>query len=120
MIAALAFSTLATGLLQICLPLELRQLRASPESIGLTLSMFGLGMFAFEWLWGVVADHVGYRIPLIASQLLYATFIVLLSQAGSVLLIAASYFLASGRTGTGRLEARPSSAYLPSPRPWPC
>src|SRR5438445_121356 len=96
MIAALAFSTLATGLLQICLPLELRQLRASPESIGLTLSMFGLGMFAFEWLWGVVADHVGYRIPLIASQLLYATFIVLLSQAGSVLLIAASYFLASG------------------------
>src|SRR5438552_1488536 len=96
MIAALAFSTLATGLLQICLPLELRQLRASPESIGLTLSMFGLGMFAFEWLWGVVADHVGYRIPLIASQLLYATFIVLLSQAASVLLIAASYFLASG------------------------
>jgi len=96
MIAALAFSTLATGLLQICLPLELRQLRASPESIGLTLSMFGLGMFAFEWLWGVVADRVGYRIPLVASQLLYAAFIVLLSQAGSVLLIAASYFLASG------------------------
>jgi hypothetical protein len=44
LIAALTFSTLATGLLQICLPLELRQLRASPNEIGLTLSMFGFGM----------------------------------------------------------------------------
>src|SRR5438128_3943516 len=95
MIATLAFSTLATGLLQICLPLELRQLRASPESIGLTLSMFGLGMFAFEWLWGGGADRVGYRIPLVASHLLYAAVIVLRSQAGSVLLIAARYVLSS-------------------------
>src|SRR4030081_3250893 len=61
LVAALTFSTLATGLLQICLPLELRQLRATPNEIGLTLSMFGFGMFAFEWLWGVLADRVGYR-----------------------------------------------------------
>src|SRR5438874_12140597 len=96
MIGALAFSTLATGLLQICLPLELVQLRASPQATGLTLSMFGFGMFAFEWLWGVVADRVGYRAPLIASQFLYALTIVVLSRVQSVPMIAASYFLACG------------------------
>ena len=73
LIASMTFSTLATGVLQICLPLELRQLRASPGEIGLTLAMFGFGMFAFEWFWGVVADRVGYLIPLVVSQLLYAT-----------------------------------------------
>jgi MFS family permease len=96
LVAVLTFSTLATGLLQICLPLELRQLRASPNEIGLSLSMFGFGMFAFEWLWGILADRIGYGAPLIASQLLYAACIVLLAQASSIFLIAASYFLASG------------------------
>ncbi len=96
LIAAMTFSTLATGLLQICLPLELRQLRASPNEIGLTLSMFGFGMFAFEWLWGILADRAGYRAPLIASQLLYAASIVLLARVDSILLIAVSYLLASG------------------------
>jgi MFS family permease len=96
LIAAMTFSTLATGLLQICLPLELRQLRASPNQIGLTLSMFGFGMFAFEWLWGILADRAGYRAPLIASQLLYAASIVLLARVDSILLIAVSYLLASG------------------------
>jgi len=96
LIAALAFSTIATGLLQISLPLELRQLRASPGEIGLTLAMFGFGMFAFEWLWGVVADHIGYRAPLIASQLLYAVAIVVLSRVQTVPSIAASYFFACG------------------------
>ena len=90
------FSTLATGLLQICLPLELRQLRASPNQIGLTLAMFGFGMFAFEWLWGVLADRAGYRRPLVVSQLLYGVCILLLARAGSVVLIAAAYFLACG------------------------
>ena len=96
LVAVLTFSTLATGLLQICLPLELRQLRASPNEIGLTLSMFGFGMFAFEWLWGILADRVGYRAPLIASQLLYAACIVLLASVNSIFLIAFSYLLASG------------------------
>lgn len=96
LIAALTFSTLATGLLQISLPLELRQLRASPNEIGLTLSMFGFGMFAFEWLWGVLADRAGYRAPLIASQLLYAASIVVLARVNSIFLIAVGYFLASG------------------------
>jgi MFS family permease len=90
------FSTLATGVLQICLPLELRQLNASPNEIGLTLAMFGFGMFAFEWFWGAVADRVGYRIPLVVSQVLYAVAIVLLASANSVVLIAIGYFLASG------------------------
>ncbi|HEX3509445.1 MAG TPA: hypothetical protein VHW94_13765, partial [Candidatus Dormibacteraeota bacterium] len=49
LVAALTFSTLATGVIQICLPLELRQLQATPNQIGLTLAMFGFGMFAFEW-----------------------------------------------------------------------
>ena len=92
----MTFSTLATGLTQICLPLELRQLHASPNEIGVTLSMFGFGMFAFEWLWGVLADRLGYRAPLIASQLFYAASIVLLARVDSVVLIAACYFLASG------------------------
>ena len=99
LIAALTFSTLAAGLLQICLPLELRQLRASPNQIGLTLAMFGFGMFAFEWLWGVLADRYGYGGPLVVSQLLYAGCIVLLARADSVLLIAISYLLASGWLG---------------------
>jgi len=96
LIAAMTFSTLATGLLQISLPLELRQLRASPNEIGLALSMYGFGMFAFEWLWGVLADRAGYRAPLVASQLLYAVCIVLLARVDSILLIALSYFLTSG------------------------
>ncbi len=96
LIAALTFSTLATGLLQICLPLELRQLRASPNEIGLTLSMFGFGMFAFEWLWGILADRLGYRVPLVASHLLYAGSIVVLARVDSVLLIAVAYFFSSG------------------------
>jgi MFS family permease len=96
LIAAMTFATLATGLLQICLPLELRQLRASPNEIGLSLSMYGFGMFAFEWLWGVLADRAGYRAPLVVSQLLYAACIVLLARVDSIPLIAASYFLASG------------------------
>jgi MFS family permease len=96
LIGALAFATLATGLLQISLPLELHQLRATPNEIGLTLSMYGFGMLAFEWLWGILADRVGYRGPLIVSQLLYAGFIVLLARADSIFLIAAGYFVASG------------------------
>jgi MFS family permease len=96
LIAALTFSTLAAGLLQICLPLELRQLHASPNEIGLALAMFGFGMFAFEWLWGVLADRYGYGGPLVVSQLLYAACIVLLARADSVLFIAISYLLASG------------------------
>jgi MFS family permease len=96
LIASMTFATLATGLLQICLPLELRQLRASPNEIGVSLSMYGFGMFAFEWLWGVLADRAGYRAPLVVSQLLYSACIVLLSRVDSIVLIAASYFLASG------------------------
>ena len=92
----MTFSTVAAGLLQICLPLELRQLRASPNQIGLTLAMFGFGMFAFEWLWGVLADRFGYGGPLVVSQLLYAACIVLLARADAVLTIAICYLLASG------------------------
>jgi MFS family permease len=58
--------------------------------------MFGFGMFAFEWLWGVLADRLGYRNPLIVSQLLYGACILLLARADSVLLIAIAYFFASG------------------------
>jgi MFS family permease len=94
--AAFFVSSLATGLLQISIPLKLRQLQASPNEIGLTLAMFGFGMFIFEWLWGVVADRIGYRIPLVVSQLLYAAGIVLLARVDSLFPIAISYLLASG------------------------
>jgi len=96
LVAALSVSTLATGLTQIAVPLELRQLHASPTEIGIALSMFGFGMFSFEWVWGALADRVGYRVPLIASQLLYAVAVVVLTQAGSVTTIAIAYLVASG------------------------
>lgn len=89
-------STLALGLIQIALPLELRQLHASPNQIGITLSMFGLGLFAFEWAWGLIADRIGYRVPLILSLVLYAAGVLLLARSTSVLLIAISYFVTSG------------------------
>jgi MFS family permease len=92
----LTFSTLATGALLICLPLELGELHATPNQIGLTLAMFGFGMFAFEMVWGILADRIGYRIPLVVSQLLFAASIVLLSRADSIVLIAIGYFVASG------------------------
>jgi DHA1 family multidrug resistance protein-like MFS transporter len=96
LVAALFVATLATGLLLIAVPLELRQLHASPGQIGVALSMFGLGMFLFEWVWGVLADHFGYRAPLVASLLLYSAGILLLARADSVVLIAIAYLLASG------------------------
>src|SRR5450759_4404502 len=96
LIAAMTFATLATGLLQICLPLELRQLRASPNEIGLSLSMYGIGMFAFERLWGILAARAGYRAPRLVSRLLYAACIVVLVRVVSIALIAASYLLVAG------------------------
>jgi MFS family permease len=95
-VAALFVSTFATGLLLIAIPLELRGLHANPGQIGIALSMFGLGMFIFEWVWGVLADRIGYRIPMIASLILYAGGILLLARADTVFLIAIAYLLASG------------------------
>jgi MFS family permease len=91
-VGAMAVSTLATGVVQIAVPLELRQLHAGPAETGIALAMFGLGMFAFEWVWGALADRFGYRIPLIASSVLYAIAIALLARAGSVVEIAVAYF----------------------------
>src|SRR6202158_5266736 len=67
-----------------------------PGQIGIALSMIGLGMFIFEWVWGVLADRIGYRVPMIASLILYAAGILLLARADSVFLIAIAYLLASG------------------------
>src|SRR5262249_5754279 len=75
---------------------ELRSLHASPREIGITLSMFGLGTFLFEWVWGLVADRVGYAAPLIVSMVLYAAGVFLLSRANTVPFIAASYLVTSG------------------------
>lgn len=58
--------------------------------------MFGLGMLIFEWAWGVLADRIGYRVPMVASLILYAGGILLLARADSVFLIAIAYLLASG------------------------
>jgi MFS family permease len=96
LVAALSVSTLATGLTQIAVPLELRQLHATPAQTGVALSMFGLGFFLFEWVWGALADRVGYRIPLIASQVLYAIALVLLARANTVASIAILYLVTSG------------------------
>lgn len=58
--------------------------------------MFGLGFFLFEMVWGAIADRVGYRVPLIASQLLYAVVLVFLARANSVTTIAIAYLIGSG------------------------
>ncbi len=96
LVAALAVSTLATGVVQIAVPLELRSLHASPAETGIALSMFGFGMFTFEWVWGLLADRFGYRVPLIASSVLYGLSIALLARAGSVAEIAVAYFASTG------------------------
>jgi len=96
LVAAFIPSTLATGLTQISIPLELRQLHASPVATGVALSMFGLGMVLFEGGWGAIADRLGYRVPLITSQLLYAVAIFVLAHAGTVPLVAIGYLIASG------------------------
>ena len=101
LIGAMIFSTTATGVLLISVPLELHRLHASPTESGVVLAMFGLGMFVFEWLWGVLAVRFGYRWPMVASQVLYAVFFAVLSQVGSVPLIAAAYFLACGMMVAG-------------------
>ena len=96
LVAAFSVSTFATGVTQIAIPLELRQLHATPTETGIALSMFGLGMFLFEWVWGAVADRFGYRLPLIGSQVLYAVALFFLARATTVPLVAAAYLLASG------------------------
>ncbi len=93
--AAFSVSTLATGVTAIAIPLELRQLHATPTETGLALSAFGLGMTLFEGVWGALADRVGYRVPLIASQVLYAGALLLLAHAHTVVLVAGAYVFAS-------------------------
>lgn len=83
-------------MLEISVPLKLGQLKATPNEIGLTLAMFGLGMFLFEAFWGVVADRFGYWTPMVAAEVLYAMSIVLLARAEALLLIGAGYLLAAG------------------------
>src|ERR1700682_6300256 len=96
LIVALFISSVATGVIAISTPLKLAQLKATPNEIGLTLAMFGLGMFIFEALWGMVADRFGYRAPMIVSAILYSICIVLLARTQTVPVIAAGYLLAAG------------------------
>jgi MFS family permease len=96
LIVALFIASIATGVILISVPLKLAQLKATPNEIGLTLAMFGLGMFIFEALWGLVADRFGYRAPMIVSAILYSVCIVLLARTATVPVIAAAYLLAAG------------------------
>lgn len=96
LLAVLSISTMSTGLIFIAIPLELRSLHATPQEIGVTLSMFGLGFFVTELAWGLIADRAGYRWPMVASQILYALGVFLMARSNTVFLIAASYLFASG------------------------
>ena len=96
LLGALSVSTVATGVMFIAVPLELRSLHAGPSEIGVTLAMFGLGTFLFEWVWGAIADRVGYRWPLIISMVLFGGGVFLLARSSTVPFIAASYLLTSG------------------------
>src|ERR1700680_21607 len=96
LIVALFIESIATGVILISVPLKLAQLKATPNEIGLTLAMFGLGMFIFEALWGLVAGRFGSRAPLTVSAILYSVCIVLLARTETVPVIAAAYLLAAG------------------------
>lgn len=96
LLAALSVSTLATGVMYVAIPLELRTLHAGPREIGITLSMFGVGLLLFEWFWGLIADRFGYRGPLIVSMFLYAAGVFAVASSTTVFFIAVSYLLASG------------------------
>jgi MFS family permease len=60
------------GMLQLALPLYLHSTRASETAIGVTLAMFGVGMFAFEFIWGWLSDHVGLPVLLIGSYAMFS------------------------------------------------
>ena len=96
LLGALSVSNLTTGMLYVAIPLELRSLHAGPREIGITLSMFGVGLLLFEWFWGLIADRFGYRGPLIVSMFLYAAGVFLLASSTTVFFIAVSYLLSSG------------------------
>ncbi|HET7465471.1 MAG TPA: MFS transporter [Candidatus Dormibacteraeota bacterium] len=93
LLGALAISTVATGVMFIAVPLELRSLHASPQATGITLAMFGLGAFLFEWVWGLVADRFGYARPLVVSMILFSAGMVFLARSTTVPQIALSYLV---------------------------
>jgi MFS family permease len=100
-IATIAISGCGFGMLQLALPLHLHAIHASPTEIGITLAMFGTGMFVFEFMWGWIADRFGVPGPLIASCLLLAVTAAGFVVATSVPELAALYLLSSGMMVAG-------------------
>jgi MFS family permease len=100
-IGTLGFSGIGNGLLTVSLPLYLAAVHASPGEIGATLSMFGVGMFVFEFLWGWLADRYGVPIPLIASRFLFALAMLGFAFANNIFEFALLYLLSSGMMVAG-------------------
>jgi MFS transporter, DHA1 family, tetracycline resistance protein len=97
----LGVSGLGNGMLTVSLPLYLVAVHATPAEIGATLSMFGVGMLTFEFLWGWLADRFGVPIPLIVSRFLFAGAMIGFAFARTIPEFAILYLLSSGMSVAG-------------------
>ncbi len=105
---------LGFGAIQLALPLFLTQIGTAPASIGVVLSMFGVGMIVFEFGWGWLADRFGVQIPLIVSRFGMAASMVAFALNRSLLGLAIAYLLCAGfMVAGGPLGRAFLGVYLP-------
>jgi MFS transporter, ACDE family, multidrug resistance protein len=112
--ATLFVSGLGFGSLQLALPLYLASVHAPPNSIGIVLAMFGVGMIVFEFGWGWLADRFGVPIPLIVSRFLLAASLAGFIINRSLVALALFYLLSAGfMVAGGPLGRAFLGVYLP-------
>lgn len=105
---------LGFGAIQLALPLFLTQIGTAPASIGVVLSMFGVGMIVFEFGWGWLADRFGVQVPLIISRFGMAASMVGFALNRSLLGLAIAYLLCAGfMVAGGPLGRAFLGVYLP-------
>jgi MFS family permease len=105
---------LGFGAIQLALPLFLTAIGTAPASIGIVLSMFGVGMIVFEFGWGWLADRFGVQIPLIVSRFGMAAAMLGFALNRSLLGLAIAYLLCAGfMVAGGPLGRAFLGVYLP-------
>jgi MFS family permease len=108
-VAAVFLASVGFGTLELSLPLNLRAAAASPPTIGLVLSMVGIGFLVFELAWGFIVDRFGAPITMAIAMagltLAMAGFLFVDSVVALALLtfLAAGMLDASGPAGRGYL-----------------
>jgi MFS family permease len=105
---------LGFGAIQLALPLFLTAIGTAPASIGIVLSMFGVGMIVFEFGWGWLADRFGVQIPLIISRFGMAAAMLGFALNRSLFGLAVAYLLSAGfMVAGGPLGRAFLGVYLP-------